>query len=129
MRHIPELRDDADQLTHPPRIHDADVFGDIPGAIWTAFLSAWAMMFLLFLVFFATDGPAALAVVTASFFGLMTLGLPAAMCGHSAKAPRSWPRVIVTGSGPLPTAAAATQILLIPVAAEIGLTLFIILAL
>jgi hypothetical protein len=129
MRLNPEVLSDADQLTHAPRLHDADVFGDIPGWIWTAFLSSWALLFGLFLLFFATDGPSALMVVTACFFALMTLGLPAAIGGHSGSESRPWPRVIVTQTGPLPTRAAATQILLIPVAGVIGLIAFIALAL
>lgn len=126
MRLNPEVLDDADQLTHAPRLHDTDVFGDIPGWIWTAFLSSWALLFGLFLLFFATDGRATLMVVTACFFALMTLGLPAAIGGHSGSASRPWPPVIVTHTGPLPTSAAATQILLIPVGAVIGLVVFIL---
>jgi hypothetical protein len=129
MRHTPALLDDADQLAHPPRLHEAGVFGDIPGSIWVAFLSAWAALFALFLLFFTTDGPATLAVVTACFFALMILGLPAAIGGHRGAAQRGWPRVIMTRTGPVPTRAAATQILLIPVGAVFGLIGFILLAL
>ena len=129
MRHIPELLDDTDQLTSPPAEPERDLFGDIPGPIWIAFLSAWAMLFALFVLFFATDGPAALAVVTSCFFALMILGLPAALGAQSKSGPHPWPRTIHTGSGPLPVSAAATQILLIPVAAVFGLMMFIILAL
>lgn len=129
MRHIPELLDDADQLAAPPGTPDTDLFGDIPRPIWIAFLSAWAALFGLFVLFFATDGPAALAIVTSCFFATMILGLPAALAGQSKSRPWPWPRVIRTGSGPLPTRAAATQILLIPVAAVFGLIAFIVLAL
>jgi hypothetical protein len=127
MRLNPEILEDADQLTHPPRLHDTNLFGDIPGWIWTAFLSAWGMLFGLFLLCFATDGRATLMVVTACFFAMMTLGLPTALAGHSNKGSKPWPRVIVTNTGPLPTSAAATQILLIPVGAVIGLVAFILL--
>ena len=122
MRHIPELLDDTDQLTSPPAEHEKDVFGDIPGPIWIAFLSAWATLFGLFVLFFANDGPAALAVVTSCFFALMILGLPAALGAQTRSGPHPWPRIINTGSGPLPVGAAATQILLIPVAAVFGLS-------
>lgn len=129
MRHIPELLDDTDQLTSPPAIPDKDLFGDIPNAIWTAFLACWALVFGLFLLFFATDGPAALAVVTSCFFAMMILGLPATLAAQSKSAHRPWPKLVQTGSGRLPVGAAATQILLIPVGAVIGLLGFIILAL
>ena len=129
MRHIPELLDDTDQRSSAPIQPNPNPFGDIPRPIWTAFLSAWAMLFGLFVLFFATDGPAALAVLTACFFAFMILGLPAALGAQSQFPSRPWPRTIKTRSGSLPTGAAAAQILLIPVAAVIGLTAFIILAL
>lgn len=129
MHLIPELLDDADQLRTEPAAHDTNLFGDIPRPIWIAFLSAWGLLFGLFLLFFTTDAPSTLAVVTASFFGLMTLGLPAALGSLSKSSLRPWPRTIVTRNGPLPTGAAATQILLIPFGAVIGLVLFVLLAL
>jgi len=130
MRHIPELLDDADQLTSPPPAEgERDLFGDIPRPIWTAFLSCWALLFALFVLFFATDRPAALAVLTSCFFALMILGLPTALGAQSRSAPRPWPRTIKTGSGSLPVGAAAAQILLIPAAAVVGLIGFIVLAL
>lgn len=126
MRLDPVLRKDADQLAPAPRTPpEIGLYGDIPRPIWIAFLSAWALLFALFLLFFTKDGPAALMVVTASFFALMTLGLPAALGSLSPGTNHRWPRVIVTHSGPLPVAAAATQILLIPVASVIGVTAFI----
>lgn len=67
MHLIPELLDDADQLTTEPAVHDTNLFGDIPRPIWIAFLSAWGLLFGLFLLFFTTDAPSTLAVVTASF--------------------------------------------------------------
>lgn len=129
MRHIPELLDDADQLTSAPVPADRDPFGDIPRPIWLAFLSLWALLFGLFVLFFAKDGPAALAVLTSCFFAFMILGLPAALGAQSRAPPRPWPLRINTRSGPLPTGAAAVQILLIPAAAVLGLVAFIVLAL
>ena len=129
MRHNPELFNDADQLTRPPGIENADVFGDIPRPIWIAFLSTWALLFGLFMLFFTSSGRAMLDVMTACFFALMTLGLPAAIGAGPRHGPRPWPRMIATHSGSLPTAAAATQILLIPVGGVIGLIGFILLAL
>lgn len=107
---------------------DTSLFGDIPGAIWSAFLIAWALLFGLFIVAFAGDGPATIAIVTSCFFALMILGLPAALGMRSRQPSHGWPRTIVTRNGRIPTGAAATQILLIPVAAVIGIIGFIILA-
>ena len=129
MRHIPELLDDTDQLTSAPVEASTNPFGDIPRPIWIAFLAAWATLFGLFVLFFAKDGPATLAVLTSCFFAFMILGLPAALGAQAGSPTRRWPRTIKTGSGPLPTGAAAAQILLIPVAAVFGLIMFIILAL
>ena len=129
MRHAPELLHDHDQLTAEPAMADRSVFGDIPSGIWIAFLSTWALLFGLFLLFFATDGPAALAVVTSSFFAMMLLGLPTAL-GAQAKSTRPVrSRIVVTRNGPVPVGAAAAQILLIPVASVIGVTAFVLLAL
>ena len=129
MHPAPELLHDEDQLTAQPALPDRSVFGDIPTAIWTAFLSAWALLFGLFLVFFATDGPAAIVVVTSCLFALMLLGLPAALGAQVKSSPRARSRIIVTRNGPVPVVAAATQILLIPVASVIGVIAFVILAL
>jgi len=129
MRHIPELLDDADQLTSPPAEGERSVFGDIPRPIWIAFLSSWAVFFGLFVLFFAGDGPATIAIVTSCFFALMILGLPAALGAQARSPSRPWQRTVRTGSGSLPVGAAAAQILLIPVAGVIGLIGFIVLAL
>jgi hypothetical protein len=129
MRHAPELLHDHDQLTAEPAMADRSVFGDIPSGIWIAFLSTWALLFGLFLLFFATDGPAALAVVTSSFFAMMLRGLPTAL-GAQAKSTRPVrSRIVVTRNGPVPVGAAAAQILLIPVASVIGVIAFVLLAL
>ena len=129
VRVIPELLEDADQLTTEPALPATNPFSDIPRPVWIAFLSAWAVLFALFIAFFGTDGPATFMVFTAAFFALMTLGLPAALGGLSAHPPPQSSRVIMTRTGPLPVAAVATQILLIPVGAVFGLIAFIILAL
>lgn len=128
MRLDPGLLDDADQLTAGPAMHEASVFEDIPHVIWIAYLSAWALLFGLFVLFFTTDGQATLAVLTASFFALMLLGLPAALGAQARPGAGRWSRTVVTRSGALPVASAATQILLIPVASLIGITGFILLA-
>ncbi|HEX6604183.1 MAG TPA: hypothetical protein VF027_04805 [Sphingomicrobium sp.] len=127
MRPMPELIDEADQLVSPPDADEMRPFRDIPGGVWKAFLGAWGILFGLFILVFTTDGRATLDVFTAGFFALMTLGLPAALCTQSKCPPRPWPRTVTTHTGPLPTSAAATQILLIPVGAIVGLTAFILL--
>lgn len=127
MRHIPEILVDQAERTAPPALPDSP-FSDIPGGIWKAFLGTWALLFGLFLVFFTKDGPAALSVVTASFFALMLLGLPAALGAQTRFPERRWKGVVNVHTGPISTTAAATQILLIPVGSVIGLTLLIILA-
>ncbi len=119
-------------ISQPP---DDDVplniglFGDIPRWVWAVFLSAWALLFSLFVLFFATNGEVAFAVTIASFFALMAFGLPAALAAQSDCRNYHCKSVIQTRSGPLTVGAAATQILLIPIAAVIGLTAFIILIL
>lgn len=128
MRVNPNVLVDAD-LAPAPTTHEPSVFGDIPRSIWTAYLSTWALLFGLFLLFFATGGEAALAVLTSSFFAFMLLGLPAALGAQAEPAPRRSRQVIVTGSGPLPVSSAAIQILSVPVGACIGLTAFILFAL
>lgn len=126
MRHAPELFH-QDELASEPAAPDVGLFRDIPSSIWIAFLSAWALLFGLFILFFTKDGPATFAVLTSCFFALMLLGLPTAL-GAQAKSPsRRWSRVIATRNGPLPFRAAATQILLIPVASVIGVSLFVLL--
>jgi hypothetical protein len=128
MRPISEAQVDSDELRSPPAPLPPPPFSDIPGWIWTTFLGAWAVLFGLFLLFFSTDGPAAMAVVTACFFAIMILGLPAALGVQTHVADRRPRARIVTNSGPIPVRAAATQILLIPVASVIGLVTLIILA-
>jgi hypothetical protein len=123
MRLDQNLLDDQDQpLDSAP---DSGLFTDIPKPIWIIFLSAWALVFGLFGLFFTTDGPATLAVVTAAFFALMILGLPAALARQSKCARREFNGLFDTRNGPLGVGAAATQIVLIPIAAVIGVIAFI----
>ena len=100
-------------------------FQDIPRAIWIIFLSAWALLFTLFVLFFTATPQAAFVVTVAALFGLMAFGLPVALAvqgrceGHECRG------IVHTRTGPLSVAAAGTQIVLIPVAAVIGLIAFI----
>ena len=128
MRPVTEIPIAADPPKTAAQVHEASLFDDIPRGIWIAFLSAWAVLFGLFILFFTTTGSAMLAVLTASFFALMTLGLPAALGAVPKTSSHQAPRIIRTRNGPLSTRAAATQILLIPVGTVIGLIAFIALA-
>ena len=123
MRLDQTVLDDQDQPLD--RAPDSGLFTDIPRPIWIMFLSAWALVFGLFGLFFTTDGPATLAVVTATFFALMILGLPAALARQSKCVRREFNGLIDTRNGPLGVGAAATQIVLIPIAAVIGVIAFI----
>jgi hypothetical protein len=124
----PGLAQDQDQLAAAPIAPDMAPFADIPRFIWIAFLSAWALLFAIFAVAFTKDRAATLMIFTACFFALMTLGLPAALAGLTGDPHQSYPATIVTRTGRIPVSAAATQILLIPVAAVIGLCAFVVLA-
>jgi hypothetical protein len=128
MRHIPEILVGDEERASPPQALPVSPFGDIPKFIWTAYLSTWAVLFGLFLIFFAADGPSALAVVTASFFALMLLGLPAAMGSQTRWEESPSKGVIETHTGPVPIGEAAMQMLLIPVGSVIGLVILIIVA-
>ena len=127
MRPISEILVDDDERTSAPPTLPPSPFSDVPGPIWIAFLSAWALLFGLFLVFFATDGPATMVVVTACFFTLMMLGLPAVLGAQGHPAERRREGVVETHTGTISVTAAATQILLIPVGSVIGLATLIIL--
>ena len=103
-------------------------FQDIPQRVWIMFLSAWACLFTLFVLFFAVTPAAAFFVTIAALFALMAFGLPCAMAAQGRCEGGECKGIVHTRTGPLSVAAAATQIVLIPVAAVIGLTAFIALA-
>ena len=111
-----------------PHGQDPGPFQDIPKWIWVAFFSGWCAIFLLFVLFFATDGGAAFAITIAVGFLFMALGLPLAMASQGHCEGYKCADVIQTRSGPMSQRAAAVQIALIPIAAAFGLMAFIILA-
>ena len=121
------------ETDHDPDNHlvlaDPGPFQDIPKGLWSIFLSAWASLFTLFILFFTTTPAAAFVVTVAVLFGLMAFGLPAAMAAQGRCEGHECKGIVHTRTGPLSVAAAGTQIVLIPVAAVIGLTAFVILAL
>ena len=101
-------------------------FQDIPRAIWIIFLSAWGVLFTLFILFFTVTPEAAFVVTVAALFGLMAFGLPVVMATQGRCKSHECSRDVVhTRTGPLSVIAAGTQIVLIPVAAVIGLAAFI----
>jgi hypothetical protein len=111
----------------PARSCDTGLFDDIPASIWKVFLAGWAVVFILFALFFATDRSAAFVIVISCFFVMMAFGLPIALAGQS-KRNREPGGLIQTHSGPLTAFEAGAQIASIPVAAMIALTCFILFA-
>jgi hypothetical protein len=104
---------------------DPGPFRDIPQSIWVIFLAAWALLFLLFVLFFAVTPAAAFVVTIAGLFALIAFGLPIVMSGLAKCDRHDCGGIIHTRTGPLSVAAAGTQIVLIPVAAVIGVSAFI----
>lgn len=103
-------------------------FQDIPRSIWRIFLSAWATLFAMFVLFFAVNAAAAFAVTISALFAMMAFGLPSVMAALGRCEGHQCGEVIQTHTGPLSVGAAGVQIVLIPIAAVIGLTAFIVLA-
>jgi hypothetical protein len=112
----------------PAKPTEVGLFQDIPAWIWRIFFSAWATIFLLFVIVFTTNASATFVVTISAFTGLMMLGLPVTLAGLTRQRNVKCDRVIETHSGPLSQGAAAAQIVLIPIGGVIGLTAFIILA-
>lgn len=108
-----------------PTSADPGPFQDIPPAIWKIFLSAWALVFTLFILFFSVTREAAFVVTIAALFGLMAFGLPVVMAAQGRCEGHKCRGIVHTRTGPLSVAAAGTQIVLIPVAAVVGLAAFI----
>lgn len=104
-------------------------FQDIPRSIWRIFLSAWATLFAMFILFFAVNAAAAFVVTIASLFAIMAFGLPSLMAALGHCEGHKCGDVVQTYTGPLTVAEAGVQIALIPIAAVIGLVAFIGLAL
>ncbi len=104
-------------------------FQDIPRSIWRIFLSAWATLFAMFILFFAVNAAAAFVVTISALFAIMAFGLPSLMAALGRCEGHQCGDIIQTYTGPLTVAAAGVQIALIPIAAVIGLAAFIGLAL
>jgi hypothetical protein len=121
---------DAAVVKANPEAHlnEPGPFQDIPRWIWPLFFCGWSAIFLLFVLFFATDGGAAFAITVAVLFLFMAFGLPLAMAAQGHCEGHKCDAIIQTRSGPMSQRAAAVQIALIPIAAAFGLMAFIILA-
>jgi hypothetical protein len=83
---------------------------------------------MLFILFFTVTPAATFVVTVAALFGLMAFGLPMVMAAQGRCEGHECRGVVHTRTGPLSVAAAGTQIVLIPIAAVLGLTVFIVLA-
>ena len=125
---IPEPHIDQDQETPAVAAPEIGLFRDVPRWIWATFLTTWAMFFGLMILFFATDAAAIFVVTIAVLFGAMAFGLPMALAAQSKYATYDCKGVIHTHTGPLSVRSAGVQIALIPIAAVLGLTAFIMLA-
>ena len=104
-------------------------FQDIPRSIWTIFLSAWGLLFLIFALVFTVNPAATFVVTIAVSFAFMAFGLPTVMARQARCDGYRCETLIQTRTGPLSVAAAGTQIVAVPVCALIGLIAFIALAL
>lgn len=122
----PIIAQDEQTLASPST--NIGLFQDVPGWIWATFLSTWAMFFGLMILFFATDAATIFVVTIAVLFGAMAFGLPMTLAAQSKCANYDCRGVIHTHTGPLRVRAAGAQIAMIPIAAVIGLTAFILLA-
>jgi hypothetical protein len=76
-------------------------------------------------LFFAVTPAAAFFVTVAALFGLMAFGLPCVMATQGRRDGPQCQGIVDTRTGPVSVTAAATQIVLVPVAAVIGLSAFI----
>jgi hypothetical protein len=125
----PEILAGQDQRAALPQEIEPGPFQDIPGSVWTIFLSAWGMLFLTFAVVFTVGRAATFAVAISVSFALMAFGLPTVLAAQSRCDGFSCASVVQTRTGPLSVAAAGAQIVAVPVCALIGLVAFIALAL
>ena len=104
------------------------LFQDIPKPIWIVFLSAWAVLFSMFVVFFTVNAAASFLITIAALFTIMAFGLPAALAALGKCEGHRCGKVVHTHTGPLSIRAAGAQIAAVPICAVIGLTAFIALA-
>lgn len=122
---IPEKRVADDELAEAPPSTEPGPFQDIPKQIWVVFLSAWGLLFGMFVVFFTVNAQASFVVTIAALFAMMAFGLPSAMAAQGRCEGHRCGKIVQTHTGPLSIAAAGVQIAAVPVCAIIGLAAFI----
>ena len=125
---IPETLAAEDRQAAPSSAPEPGPFQDIPRSIWTIFLSAWGLLFSMFVLFFTVNPAVSFVVTIAALFALMAFGLPMAMAAQARCDGYKCSNIIQTHTGPLSVTAAGTQIVLVPVCAVFGLAAFITLA-
>ena len=103
-------------------------FQDIPKSIWVVFLSAWGLLFSMFVVFFTVNPEASFVITIAASFVLMAFGLPLALAAQGRCEGHKCGEFVQTHTGPLSVRAAGAQIAAVPVCALIGLSAFIMIA-
>ena len=100
-------------------------FQDIPKQIWVVFLSAWGVLFSMFVIFFTVDAAASFVITIAALFAMMAFGLPAALAAQGRCEGHRCGKIVQTHTGPLSVGAAGAQIAAVPICAIVGLTAFI----
>lgn len=101
-------------------------FQDIPRPIWIVFLSAWGLLFSMFVIFFTVNASATFVVTIAALFSIMAFGLPSVMAALGRNEGHRCGKIVQTHTGPLSIAAAGAQIAAVPICAIVGLTAFIV---
>ena len=122
---IPEKQVTDIEPAEPASAPEPGPFQDIPKQIWMVFLSAWGVIFGMFVIFFTVNAAASFLVSIAALFAIMAFGLPAALAAQGRCEGHRCSNVIQTHTGPLSVKAAGTQIVAVPICAIVGLTAFI----
>ncbi len=122
---ITEQQVAAEEKVEVPSPPEPGPFQDIPKQIWVVFLSAWGLLFGMFVIFFTVDAQASFVVTIAALFVLMAFGLPSTMAAQGHCKAYRCPRLVQTHTGPLSIGAAGVQIAAVPICAIVGLTAFI----
>jgi hypothetical protein len=125
---IPEQHVAEEEKVAVPPPPEPGPFQDIPKPIWVVFLSAWGLLFGMFVIFFTVNARASFVVTIAALFTMMAFGLPGALAAQGRSDSYCCPKLVHTHTGPLGTFAAGAQIAAVPVCAVIGLAAFIALA-
>lgn len=122
---IPEKHVAEDDLAEAPPAPEPGPFQDIPRQIWIVFLSAWGLLFSMFVIFFTVNAAASFVVTIAALFAMMAFGLPSVMAALGRNEGHRCGKIVQTHTGPLSITAAGAQIAAVPICAIVGLTAFI----